>query len=101
VVVCLFLTSVTTHRSFGHAWILEQLGAAVMPFFSCAFLLYSITGGWNTDLADPGYKVMLIVLFQVHRADNLHRRSFKYFHSIGQLISCDTLSLDLVEPCWG
>ena len=43
--------------SFGHAWESEALGAVLMPFFSGFFLLYSITGGWNTDLADPGYKV--------------------------------------------
>jgi hypothetical protein len=43
--------------SFGHAWILESLGPVLVPFGFGFFLVYSITGGWNTDLADPGYKV--------------------------------------------
>lgn len=42
--------------SFGHAWAVEVFGFVLMPFFAAFFLLASITGGWNTDLADPGYK---------------------------------------------
>eukprot|EP01037_Dinobryon_pediforme_P045045 gene45045-57266_t len=42
--------------SFGHAWELETFGQALFPFFFGFLLLSSIIGGWNTDLADQGYK---------------------------------------------
>lgn len=42
--------------SFGHAWELETFGHALFPFFFGFLLLSSIIGGWNTDLADQGYK---------------------------------------------
>ena len=46
--------------AFGHAWEMEAFGAMFLPFLSACLLWYSICGGWNTDLADPGYKVRRI-----------------------------------------
>ncbi len=43
--------------SFFHGWVFIQLGPGLVPFSFCILLLYSIVGGWNTDLADQGYKV--------------------------------------------
>lgn len=61
--------------SFGHAWELETLGPGLMPFFFGLFLTYSITSGWNTDLADPGYK-HFFQIFPFHWAIYLQRYVF-------------------------
>lgn len=57
--VCALTWMHTMIWSFGHAWEVEALGIVLMPFFFGFLLVYSITGGLSTDLADPGYKVTL------------------------------------------
>jgi hypothetical protein len=43
--------------SFGLGCVMEGLGPALVPLVFLICLIYNITGGWNIDLADQGYKV--------------------------------------------
>ena len=35
----------------------EGLGPGLVPLFFVLLLIYNITGGWNIDVADQGFKV--------------------------------------------
>ncbi len=61
--------------SFGHAWVYEALSPALMPFCFGLCLVYSITGGWNTDLADPGYRAFFQI-FPFRWSINIMRYEF-------------------------
>jgi len=43
--------------SYFHGFVFVKCGPGYVPFSFGILLLYSIIGGWNTDLSDPGYKV--------------------------------------------
>jgi hypothetical protein len=51
--------------SFGLGCVMEGLGPALVPLVFLICLIYNITGGWNIDLADQGYKVWQTNRFKI------------------------------------
>ncbi len=97
--ICALTWMHTMIWSFGHAWEVEALGVVLMPFFFGFLLVYSITGGLSTDLADPGYKVTTTISLAIFSLNPyiFIRTSFKSSHFIGLSISYDMKFLGLVE----
>lgn len=68
--------------TFGHAIEAEAISEAIMPFSFSFLMLSSIVGGWNSDLAGPGYRDFYQIM-PFHWSINLER--YILFKSCRQL----------------